>query len=201
VTDSSTKQTLILGIDIGGTKTALVVGDEKGQVYERSVFASRAERGFEAMFADIKEQAQSLMQLFPRVTRIGVAVGGPLDAEQGIVLSPPNLPGWNAVPLKEMLKRELGLETHVEHDAKAGALAEWLFGAGQGVQNLIFLTLGTGLGVGLIVDGNLVRGTHGLAGEAGHWRIAPDGPLLYGKLCSSASRLGTTRRHRGLSFY
>jgi glucokinase len=181
VTDSSTKKGLILGLDIGGTKTALVVGDATGHIYERRVFASQAERGFEAMFADIRGHAHTLLHTFPQVTRIGVAVGGPLDAARGIILSPPHLPAWENIPLKKLLEQAFGLEAHVEHDAKAGAVAEWFFGAGRGVQNLIFLTLGTGLGAGFIVDGRLVQGTQGLAGEVGHWRVASDGPLMYGK--------------------
>jgi glucokinase len=110
-----------------------------------------------------------------------VSVGGPIDSELGIVYSPPNLTGWDAIPLKRQLSERFGVPAYVEHDAKAGAVAEWLFGAARSYQNVIFLTFGTGLGAGLILDGRLYRGTFDNAGEVGHWRMAPRGPVAYGK--------------------
>lgn len=164
---------MILGIDIGGTKTALCLGNRSGEVVQRVQFPSRAERGFEAMLSDILATATE----FSGYEEIGVSIGGPLDAERGVIQSPPNLPGWVDVPLKARLEQALQKPCWVEHDAKAGALAEWLFGAGQGCRSMVFLTLGTGLGAGVIADGRLLR----CAGEVGHWRIATDGPLIYGK--------------------
>jgi glucokinase len=110
-----------------------------------------------------------------------VSIGGPLDIARGIIYSPPNLPRWDAVPLRDSLEDKLGLPVHVEHDGNAGAIAEHRFGAGQGLRNLVFLTMGTGLGAGLIVNGAIYRGSSDLAGEVGHMRIAPDGPIAYGK--------------------
>jgi glucokinase len=171
----------LLGIDIGGTKTAIVVGLGDGQILERSEFASQASRGLEPMLADIEAHAASMLARYPGVAGIGVSVGGPVDAEAGMVLGPPNLPGWDAVPLTARLTERFGIATRIEHDAKACALAEWRFGAGRGTRNMVFLTLGTGIGAGIIADGRILRGRGNLAGEVGHWRIAADGPLIYGK--------------------
>jgi glucokinase len=97
------------------------------------------------------------------------------------VLGPPNLPGWDRVPVVEHFERALGIPARLGNDANAGALAEWWWGAGRGSSTMVFLTFGTGLGAGLIIDGRLHRGAHGLAGEVGHIRIAADGPSAYGK--------------------
>jgi glucokinase len=112
---------------------------------------------------------------------LSVSVGGPLDVLRGIVKSPPNLPGWTDIPLKEMLSRHFHLPVFVEHDGNAGALAEWHFGAGKGLRNIVFVTMGTGFGAGLILEGRLYRGTSDVAGEIGHVRVAEDGPDCYGK--------------------
>lgn len=171
----------LLGIDIGGTKTALAVGTPDGRIIERREFASRADRGPDAMLERILAEARTLARSHRGVAAVGASVGGPVDAERGLVLGPPNLPGWTEVHLARELERGLELPARIEHDAKACALAEWRYGAGRGTRNMVFLTLGTGLGAGLIVNGQLVRGVDNLAGEVGHWRISPDGPLIYGK--------------------
>ncbi len=177
--------TYILGLDIGGTKTAVILGDRGGRVYDRVSFPTRPERGFQATFeelcrhiAQVRTRAESQGRS-PRA--VSVSVGGPLDIERGIIYSPPNLPGWDAVPLKPLLQDRTDLPVFVEHDGNAGALAEWYFGAARGARNVIFLTMGTGLGGGLILNGQLYRGTSDLAGEVGHIRIAETGPIAYGK--------------------
>jgi glucokinase len=116
-----------------------------------------------------------------RPVATGVSIGGPLDHARGIVRSPPNLPGWDGIPLGDMLSERYGVPAHVEHDAKAGLLAEWMFGAARGCTDAIFLTLGTGLGCGVISGGRLLRGARDAAGEVGHWRMAARGPRAYGK--------------------
>lgn len=171
----------VLGFDVGGTKTAAIKGDRFGNVLDRIVFASRPERGFTPLWEDIVAAGRQLIDRHGLPLAIGASIGGPLDSEQGIVYSPPNLPGWDAIPLKALLQQMFGVPAYVEHDARAGALAEWRFGAAQGKRNLVFLTFGTGLGAGIILDGRLIRGATGAAGEVGHWRVAPDGPRLYGK--------------------
>ena len=112
---------------------------------------------------------------------IGISCGGPLDLDQGIIQGPPNLPGWNDVHIVEMISAHFGVPVHLQNDANACAVAEWKFGAGRGTDNMIFLTFGTGLGAGLILNGKLYTGTNGNAGEVGHIRLAPDGPVGFGK--------------------
>ncbi|HEX4211968.1 MAG TPA: ROK family protein [Candidatus Dormibacteraeota bacterium] len=174
----------ILGFDVGGTKTAVVAATPAGEILEERAAASDVAGGFESMGRSMLAMAAEMTAARGRPRVAGVSIGGPLDRERGIVNSPPNLPGWDRVPLRDFLSEHLGVPTHVEHDAKAGALAEWLFGAGRGCRNLVFLTFGTGLGAGLILDGRLYAGTMGSAGEVGHWRLAEQGPEAYGKVGS-----------------
>jgi len=175
----------ILGFDIGGTKTAALVGDSLGRVHLRREIPTAPDRGFTDTFGRICAAAESVLRDAGKqgltANRLSVSVGGPLDIERGIIYSPPNLPGWDAVPLKMLLEQHFALPCLVEHDGNAGALAEWYFGAGKGYSNVVFLTLGTGLGGGLILNGRLHRGATDMAGEVGHIRMAPDGPVGYGK--------------------
>jgi glucokinase len=112
---------------------------------------------------------------------VSAAVGGPLDIEHGIIYSPPHLQTWTGIPIKERLEEHFRLPVYIEHDGNACALAEFYLGAGRGAKNVIYLTLGTGLGAGIILNGKIYRGSTDLAGEVGHLRIAPDGPLEHGK--------------------
>jgi glucokinase len=172
---------VILGFDVGGTKVAAVLGTSSGAILEEVVEPSAPGGEFAAMWQVICASGDRLMAGALRPAAIGVSIGGPLDAEAGVIYAPPNLPGWGSVPLRSLLEERFGLPSHIEHDAKAGAVAEWLFGAGQGCRNLVFLTFGTGLGAGLIVDGRLCRGRANI-GEVGHWRMASEGPTAYGKV-------------------
>jgi glucokinase len=174
--------TLILGLDIGGTKTAAIIGTSRGDIIARRQTATLAHRGFSAVFQDISTLAKELMHETSRdIKAVSVSIGGPLDILKGIIYSPPNLPGWDGIPLKSLLTRELDLPVYIEHDGNAGAFAEYAFGAGRGFQNIVFLTMGTGFGAGLILNGTVYRGTTDTAGEIGHIRIAEDGPECYGK--------------------
>ncbi len=173
---------MILGLDIGGTKTAVVVGTERGEILSRLQFATDSERGFENAFSQLSATIAQVASSAPKpVKAISVSIGGPLDILNGVIQSPPNLPGWNNIPLKDLLVKRFSLPVFVEHDGNAGALAEYYFGAGRGCRNVVFLTMGTGLGAGLILDRRVYRGTTDTAGELGHIRIAEDGPLCYGK--------------------
>ena len=190
----------IIGLDIGGTKTAVVAGDARGNILRREQFPSEPDRGFDDMFARITGcmgRVAAGMESQPRA--VSVSVGGPLDVRKGIVLSPPNLPGWNRIPLKELLGGRFNVPVYVEHDGNAGALAEWRFGAGKGCRSLVFMTMGTGVGAGLILDGRLYRGASDTAGEIGHLRVAEEGPDCYGKsgsLEGYASGTGIARMAR-----
>jgi glucokinase len=173
---------MILGLDIGGTKTALVLGTRRGQIDWRKQFATAPERGFNIFFDELAAEIHhAISNTRDKVEAISVSIGGPLDILKGIVKSPPNLPGWDEIPLKSLLTARFNLPVYVEHDGNAGALAEFYFGAGKGFRNIVFLTMGTGFGAGLILNGKLYRGTTDTAGEIGHIRVAEDGPLCYGK--------------------
>ena len=117
------------------------------------------------------------------IESIGISCGGPLDNISGVILSPPNLPGWDCVKICDRFENKYKIKSILENDANACALAEWKFGAGKdkNLKNVIFLTFGTGFGAGLILDGKLYAGTNGMAGEIGHIRAAADGPVGYGK--------------------
>jgi glucokinase len=167
---------MLMGIDIGGTKCAVVIGDEAGHVLKKERFAT----------TDCKETLENIFAAAERlgaseVDAIGISCGGPLDEKRGIILSPPNLPGWDHIEIVSMLKERFGKPTAICNDANAGALAEWKFGAGKGCENMVFMTFGTGLGAGLIIDGRLYAGTNDNAGEVGHIRLADYGPVGFGK--------------------
>ncbi|MDP4183811.1 MAG: ROK family protein [Bacteroidota bacterium] len=172
-----------LGFDIGGTKCSIVLGDDKFNLYEKIVFETRVERGHSKIIAEFKDKAHELLNKYPDIDlkSIGISCGGPLDSKKGVIYSPPNLPGWDAVPITDIFKKEFGIDVFLQNDANACALAEWLMGAGKGTQNMIFLTFGTGLGAGLIINGNLYSGTNDLAGEVGHVRLKDKGPVGFGK--------------------
>jgi glucokinase len=179
----------ILGLDIGGSKIAIVEGTADAQVLQRREMATEPRRPFDQAFPDLARLVEQLIEESRNAGRavkaLSVSVGGPLKIEEGVLLNPPHLPGWHNVRLKEAFVEAFpGLPVYVEHDGNAGALAEFRFGIGcqrSGLQHMVFLTFGTGLGAGLIVNGQIVRGATDTAGEVGHWRLASDGPLGYGK--------------------
>jgi glucokinase len=179
----------ILGLDIGGTKTALVLGTLNAEVVTRDVVSTPAGADFETAMQVICAAVDGfLAQLagagFQAPQAISVAVGGPLNIEAGVLHSPPHLAAWGQAPLKQYLARRFNLPVFVEHDGNAGALAEYYFGAGRGARNLIFLTMGTGLGAGLILNGAIYHGSSDSAGEVGHVRLSEEGPTEYGKVGS-----------------
>ncbi len=170
----------ILGLDIGGTKLAAVIANAKGELLAKQTVPTRAEEGPEVVLQQLLELAENVVldagMWMQGLEGVGVACGGPLNTQTGVVNNPPNLPGWDAVPLKEILEQKLQLPVLVENDANAGALAEHRFGIGKGVDNLLYMTLSTGIGGGLILGGKIYHGTNDLAGEVGHQVVMPDGP-------------------------
>lgn len=166
----------IIGVDIGGTKCALSVPVGAERVREVVRFPTTDVQGtLERIYAEIARLAPAADTVF------GVSCGGPLDSKRGLVLSPPNLPGWDRIPICAELTKRFGGRAFLMNDANACALAEWQFGAGRGCQSMMFLTMGTGMGAGLILDGRLYEGVTGNAGEVGHVRLAASGPVGYGK--------------------
>ena len=203
---------LYLGIDIGGTKCAVVVGDGAATILEREEFPTGlGERG-RTRTVDRLTSVARRMAARRGVRALGIASGGPLDCKRGVLLCPPNLVGWENLAIVEVFREVLAVPTFLDNDANAAALAEWRFGAGTGVDNLIYLTFSTGMGAGLILDGRLYRGTGDQAGEVGHVRLAEVGPTRYGKggsfegFCSGpgmaqmmASKLAAMSRDAGTS--
>ena len=174
----------LAGIDIGGTKCAVCVGRQTGETVEicwKEKFPTPSDP-HEAV-SRLVEGLASLLEAHPEVQlkAVGVSCGGPLDSRTGLILSPPNLPNWDRIDVVHPFEERFGVPAAVQNDANACALAEWLWGAGKGCENMIFLTFGTGLGAGLILDGRLYSGACDMAGEAGHIRLAEDGPEGYGK--------------------
>ena len=177
---------MIAGFDIGGTKCAVVLAeatDGKPKIVARSAFPTQGTpQNVLTKMADLlQSQLMSVGKTFSDVTCVGIACGGPLDAKRGLVCSPPNLFGWDNVPVVAIVSRLTGVKSVLQNDADACAVAEWKYGAGRGCDNMVFLTFGTGLGAGLILNGKLYTGVSNFAGEVGHIRLAADGPSGYGK--------------------
>ncbi|MDD3155209.1 MAG: ROK family protein [Victivallaceae bacterium] len=178
----------LLGFDIGGTKCAAILGQRQGNtlaVLAKTKFATAScASPADCIRRFVSEMKQLLAAHAPadaELTGLGISCGGPLDSRRGIIQSPPNLPGWDDIPVVEMLRRDFDCPVRLQNDANACAVAEWKYGAGRGTENMIFLTFGTGLGAGLILDGKLYSGTNDMAGEVGHIRLAEQGPVGYGK--------------------
>lgn len=182
-----------LGFDIGGTKCAVILGkgekpeNHEDLIIDKIAFPTKVERGWQAIIDEMISSADTLLSRHgitdPKneLCGIGISCGGPLDSKRGTINCPPNLPDWDNVPICEILREHFGIRPNLQNDANACAVAEWKFGAGKGTSNMIFLTFGTGMGAGLILDGRLYSGTNDMAGEVGHIRLADSGPVGYGK--------------------
>ncbi|MBE7044038.1 MAG: ROK family protein [Ruminococcaceae bacterium] len=171
----------MIGFDIGGTKCAACIGEEQNgilNILNKKVIDTDLKISPYEMIDRMCELAESMTDDF---SKIGISCGGPLDSKTGVIQSPPNLVGWDDVRIVEYLKKRYGGTVKLQNDANACAVAEWKYGAGKGCQNMVFLTFGTGLGAGLILDGKLYAGTNDMAGEAGHIRLSQYGPVGYGK--------------------
>ncbi|CAI6080042.1 ROK family protein [Cohnella sp. JJ-181] len=176
---------LLGGLDIGGTKCSAVIGEasESGiDIMGKTSFPtpSSPEETMAALMAAL-EALLSEQGAAARPDAVGVSCGGPLDSEAGLVLSPPNLPGWDGIDVLTPLRGRFGVPAALQNDANACALAEWRWGAGRGTRHMAFLTFGTGMGAGLILNGRLYTGANDMAGEVGHIRMRDEGPLGYGK--------------------
>jgi glucokinase len=192
----------VIGIDIGGTKLATVVADKDGTILQKVRKPTESERGPGRAVQLLLEMVTEILDL-ARLRRediagIGVSCGGPLDTKTGIIYSPPNLPGWDALPLKEMIESEFHIPTVIENDANASALAEARFGGGRGYDYVLYMTMSTGIGGGIVANGEIYHGANDSAGEVGHQILLPDGPLCgcgqYGCLEALCSGPAIARR-------
>jgi glucokinase len=178
-----------IGVDIGGTKCAVILGyyDKLGiYIEKRVVFSTCSLHGPDEIIACIIVEIENLLKTLNQdsVKGIGISCGGPLDSKNGIIKSPPNLIGWDNIHIVDILVEKFRMPIKIQNDANACALAEWKYGAGINTKNMVFLTFGTGMGAGIILDGHLYCGTSDMAGEIGHLRIAEHGPVGYGKIGS-----------------
>ena len=172
---------MVIGLDIGGTKCAVCLGKETDtglEIIDKRIISTDHTVSPYEMIDKMCSLAEEMTET---IEIIGISCGGPLNSEEGIILSPPNLPGWDHVKIVEYLEQKYSAKVYLENDANACAIAEWKFGAGKGCKNMVFLTFGTGMGAGLILNGQLYSGTNDMAGEIGHVRMADYGPIGYGK--------------------
>lgn len=170
---------MLAGIDIGGTKTAFALGEREGdQITASWRRPSEATRDASADLLRMADELRTLLEeagLAPAdLEAVGVSAAGPLDPEEGVLIEPPNLP-WDRAPVVPVLSQALGCPVFLDNDANAAALAEWLFGAGRGTRHMVYLTMSTGVGGGLVLDGRLHRGVACSAGEVGHVPVVWDG--------------------------
>jgi glucokinase len=188
----------LLGLNVGGTTTTIVTGDERGAIAQRHSFPTAEGGDGESLFGALVRAIAAARG--PQTAAVGVAIGGPLDARRGVVLGAPHLP-FADFPLLDRLRAEVDLPLAVHHDAAACALAEWRWGPDRGKSGVAYLTCGTGFGVGLVLDGRVRYGSTGHSPEIGHVRYRDDGPEIFGKRgCfegfGSASALALLARER-----
>jgi glucokinase len=192
---------VVIGADIGGTKiaSARVHLDGEPVVRQCTVLSTRASEGFDRSLGQVFEAIDQLMD--PKVSAIGICAPGPLNPASGVIINPPNLPGWRNINLAEIVRNRYGIPCRIENDANAAALAETLFGAAKGYRHVVYATLSTGIGTGIIVDGRIYHGKNGAAGEGGHVSIDYRSPQLCNcgtPGCIEALASGSALAARGL---
>ncbi len=196
------------GLDIGGTKCAISTGEcaaDSIRILSREEFPT-AGLSWRQVLDEFARRIEAISKSGGdrEVSAIGISCGGPLDSRAGVIMSPPNLPGWDDVRIVDFFSDRFKVPVHLQNDANACALAEYRFGAGRGTRNMVFMTFGTGLGAGIVIDGRLYSGTNDNAGEIGHIRLAPAGPLGYNKegsaegFCSGAGIARLAKIRKGL---
>lgn len=174
-----------LGFDIGGTKCASILAKDCGnslEFLERTEFATNKLPPDNIIELLIKNSIASMKKYnVIDLKAVGISCGGPLNSRDGIILCPPNLIGWNNIEIVKILEEKMNLPVFLQNDAKACAVAENRWGAGIGTKNMIFCTMGTGFGAGILINGKVYTGASDMAGEVGHIRLADDGPIGFGK--------------------
>ncbi len=171
----------VIGVDVGGTKMTAALANCDGEIVKLLRIQTKREEGAEGGFKAICEMMKSLLDEAKTqglsVEKIGVGFGGPVDFERGIVYLSHHVPGWENFPLRSKLEHCFAIPVTVDNDANAGTLGEWTFGAGKGVNDLLYVNIGTGIGGGIVSGGKLIRGWRNLAGEIGHMTVKPEGPV------------------------
>ncbi len=169
-----------LAIDLGGTKTAVCVGEENGNLLAHKRMPTNAEEDpefwLDRLSALVEEISRAAGLEIADLSGVGLAVPGPMSVKRGMVLDPPNMPAWRNAPVKEWIEELTGLPVHINNDANAAGLAEYYYGEFKGTPDLVYLTMSTGVGGGIISGGRLVQGADDLGGEVGHIVLDPDGP-------------------------
>lgn len=185
-----------IGIDVGGTNVKIALVDEKGKIIYSNSVPTYAKMGYEYTVNNIKQSIKDLMKETnndaKNIEGIGFDFPGQVDYKTGVVKLAPNIPGWVNVPIASMIEEEFHIPTRIDNDVRCAALGELKFGAGRGCENFVCITVGTGIGSGLVVNGKLVRGASNAAGEIGHIKLQMnDGPICgcgdYGCLEAYAS--------------
>jgi len=175
-----TRDPLILGIDLGGTKILTSVISPRGEMLSRDHSVTPAAKGPDGVIQAILESADRALERadipIDRLSAIGVGAPGLADTEAGILYTSPNLPGWKDVPLRDIIQEKLKKKAFLINDGNAAALGEYYFGAAKGTSHFIYVTISTGIGGGIVVDGKILNGSKGMAGEVGHMTIADEGP-------------------------
>ena len=191
-----------IGVDLGGTNIVTILIDEKGKIIIRD---KRVTEGFKGKDHVLKRMAEGIESALERTTNIvGIGIGTPglVDLDKGIVYEAPNIPDWDNVPVASIYRKRFGIPVFLENDANSAALGEWWLGAGRGTRNMICLTLGTGIGGGIIIDGRVYHGADGYAGELGHISLSFDGPKCgcgnTGCMEAYASAIGIIKRTKAL---
>ena len=189
----------VVGGDLGGTQFRIALADGEGRLLHRTAIRTEASQGLQAVLQRIKGSIRDTIALAPgMVAQIAVAAPGPLDPWKGIIYTPPNLPGWDEVPLKDVLEDAFGIPVSIGNDANLAALAEWRFGAARGSNHVVYMTVSTGVGGGVVDSGKLLLGYGGGAAEVGHMTIDMDGPRCncgnHGDLEALASGTAIARR-------
>jgi glucokinase len=182
-------QSHVLALDIGGTKLAAGVVAASGEVLSFAVESTLADEGPERGLARLFELGRRSVKDsgldWSLVSSVGIGCGGPLDAERGLLIAPPHLPGWRDVPVTTLAQEAFGLPAALENDATAAAAGEHRYGAGAGTRHMVYLTISTGVGGGVVIDGRLYRGAGGNGGELGHVTVD-----CAGRLCRGCGRRG-----------
>jgi glucokinase len=180
----------VIGVDLGGTQLRAILCTDDGQALDEVRMPTLASEGPAAVIGRLVSCIEQMRRAVPPggvVAGVGVGSPGPLDPFDGIVFYMPNLPGWHNVPLRAILEEQTGLPVEIGNDANAAALGEWLFGAGRGYNNMVYVTVSTGIGGGVICDGRLLLGHRGAAAEVGHMIVQAQGRLSWEDLASGTA--------------